>query len=132
MNRQLFRVLLIALAFYFVFPKIPGMHVHGGFVHLLVAAFVFALLGWLVETIAIACSTIVTIGTLGLALVIVIPLWMFGFWLIPAIVLKLLATLMPSYLTMSGWNPAILGGLVMLLIGIVTGGKPSRYRKERD
>lgn len=130
MKRQLIRLLLITLAFYFIFPHIEGIQVHGGFLHLFVAAIFFSLLGWLVEIIAIAVSAIVTVGTLGLALLIIAPLWLVGFWIIPAVVLKLLAEFMPSYLTIHGWMAAILGGLVMLVIGVLTGGKPSRYRKD--
>jgi uncharacterized membrane protein YvlD (DUF360 family) len=130
MNRQILRVALISLAFYFIFPEIPGIHVHGSFLHVLVAGIVFTLLGWLVETIAIALSALLTIGTLGVALLILVPLWLFGFWLIPAYVLKLTADMMPTYMSIAGWTPAILGGLVMLVIGIVTGGSPSQYRRE--
>lgn len=132
MKRQIIRLVLIALALYFVFPKIDGIQVHGSFIHICVAAIAFAFLGWLVETIAITISALLTLGTLGLALIILVPLWLFGFWLVPAFVLKLLADLMPTYLTISGWLPAILGGLVMLVIGILTGGKPSRYRRRED
>ena len=129
LKRQLIRLILITLAFEFIFPHIEGIQVHGSFVHLFVAALFFALLGWLVEIIAVAVSAIVTVGTLGLALLIIAPLWLVGFWIIPAFVLKLLADLMPTYLTIHGWMAAILGGLVMLVIGVVTGGKPSRYSK---
>jgi uncharacterized membrane protein YvlD (DUF360 family) len=129
-TRQIVRLILIALALYFIFPKIDGIQVHGSFVHVLIAAVAFAFLGWLVETLAVFASAALTLGTLGLALLILLPLWLFGFWLLPAFVLKLLADLMPTYLTISGWGPAILGGLVMLLIGIITGGKPSRYRRQ--
>ena len=70
MKRQLIRLILITLAFEFIFPHIEGIQVHGLFVHLFVAALFFALLGWLVEIIAVAVSAIVTVGTLGLALLI--------------------------------------------------------------
>jgi len=124
------RLLLIALALYFVFPKIEGIQIHGTFLHILVAAVAFSFLGWLVELIAITISAFAAIGTLGLALLILVPLWIFGFWLLPAFVLKLLADLMPTYLTISGWMPAILGGLVMLVIGVLTGGNPGRYTQK--
>jgi uncharacterized membrane protein YvlD (DUF360 family) len=130
MQRQIIRLVLIALAFYFVFPMIDGIQIHGNFGHIFIAAIAFAFLGWLVETIALAISAVLTIGTLGLALLILVPLWLLGFWLLPAFVLKLLADFMPTYLTISGWVPAILGGLVMLVIGVITGGNPRRYRKQ--
>jgi hypothetical protein len=77
-------------------------------------------------------SAILAFGTLGLALLFLVPMWLFGFWLLPAVALKLLAGLMPSYLTVSGWTPAILGGLIMLIIGIVTSGNPNRYRRQNN
>lgn len=120
MTRQIIRLLLIAATFYFVFPMIPGIEVHGSFPHVLLAALVFAVLGWIVETLAIALSAIVTITTLGMALLVLVPLWVLGFWLIPAFVLKLLSDLMPSYISIAGWTPAILGGLLMLVVGVVT------------
>ncbi|HEY9712303.1 MAG TPA: phage holin family protein [Chroococcales cyanobacterium] len=130
MTRQLVRLLLIAAAFYFVFPHIPGIEVHGSFLHLFIGAIFFAVLGWLVEVLAIALSAMVTIGTLGLALFILAPLWLLGFWLLPAYVLKLMSELMPTYMSIAGWTPAILGGLVMLAIGIATSGAPSRYGRQ--
>ena len=130
MQRLLIRLVLISLAFYFIFPKIDGIQIHGSFLHIFIAAIAFAFLGWLVESIAILISAALTIGTLGLALLVLVPLWLLGFWLLPAVTLKFLAEMMPAYLTISGWMPAILGGLVILLIGIITGGNPNQYRKQ--
>lgn len=127
MTRFLIRILLIAVAFYFAFPHIPGIDVHGGFVHVLIAAALFGLFGWLTEVIAIAITALLTVGTLGLALLVLIPLWLLGFWLLPAFALKLMADFMPTYLTIHGWVPAIEGGLLMLVIGLVTTQKPSKY-----
>jgi hypothetical protein len=57
-----------------------------------------------------------------MALIVLIPAWLFGFWLLPAVVLRLVADFMPATLSFSGWMPAIGGGLIMLFIGIVTSG----------
>jgi len=121
MTRYLIRLALIACAFYFLFPMIHGVHFHGTFVHAFVAGAVFAFLGWLVELLSIMLSAVLTIGTLGMALLVLIPAWFFGFWLLPAITLKLVAMLMPGTLSFSGWFPAIVGGLVMMVIGMLTG-----------
>lgn len=126
MIRYLMRLALIGSAFYFLFPMIPGVSFHGSFVHALVAGAVFAFLGWLVELAAMALSAILTVGTLGMALVLLIPAWFFGFWLLPAVALRLVADFMPGTLSFSGWIPAIGGGLVMLVIGIVTSGDVSK------
>jgi uncharacterized membrane protein YvlD (DUF360 family) len=122
MNRYLIRLVLISGSFYFLFPMIPGIQFHGTFIHAVLAGAVFALVGWVVESVAVAISALLTIGTLGLALIVLVPAWLLGFWLLPAVVLKLLADLMPGTLAFAGWMPAIWGGLIMLVIGIATSG----------
>ncbi|HEY9869037.1 MAG TPA: hypothetical protein V6D08_07715, partial [Candidatus Obscuribacterales bacterium] len=109
MRRYLLRLVLIGSAFYFLFPMIPGVQFHGNFIHALLAGAVFAFCGWIVEVVAITISAILTIGTLGLALFLLIPAWLFGFWLLPAVALRLVADFMPSVLSFSGWMPAIGG-----------------------
>lgn len=122
MKRYLTRLLLFACAFYFLLPAIPGVAFHGNFLHAILAGALFAFIGWLVEFMAITFSAIVTIGTLGMALLVLIPAWILGFWFLPAVALRIVASLMPSILDFDGWIPAICGGLIMLLIGIITSG----------
>lgn len=110
----------MALVFIFVLPLIPGIVFHGNFVAALLLAFFFGICLWLVDLLAMTVSAMLTVGSLGLALLILIPLWIFGFWLLPAVALKLLADFFPSHLTVAGWTPAILGGLVMLFVGVLT------------
>jgi uncharacterized membrane protein YvlD (DUF360 family) len=120
MTRSLIRLVLIAAAFYFILPAIPGISFHGSFLYALGAGIVFAILGWVVEACAIALTALLTITTLGLGLIVLIPAWLLGFWMLPAVVLKFTADMMPNEFSIHGWMPAILGGLVMLVIGIVT------------
>ena len=120
MQRYLIRLVLIASAFYFVFPMIPGIHFHGSFLHAVFVGVVFAFLGWVVEALAIALTAMLTIGTLGMALLLLVPAWILGFWLLPAVALLYVAHVMPTSLSFTGWEPAIWGGLVMLVIGICT------------
>lgn len=101
---------------------IPGVQFHGNFLYALMAGALFAFIGWIVESLAIAASAILTITTFGLALIVLIPLWLLGFWMLPAVGLKLVADFIPATLAFTGWMPAIWAGLVMLLIGIVTSG----------
>jgi hypothetical protein len=122
MKRYLIRLVLFAVAFYFLFPLLPGVDFHGNFAHALLAGALFAFLGWLFELFAIFASAILTIGTLGMALFLLVPAWIFGFWLLPAVTLKAVASVMPATLQFAGWMPAIYGGLIMLAIGIVTSG----------
>jgi|SRR5277367_4164695 len=123
MKLFLIRLVILACAFYFVLPMIQGIEFHGNFVHAIVAGAFFAVIGWGCETLAIALTTVLAIGTFGLALLVLIPAWVLGFWLLPAVALKVVADMMPASLTISGWWPAIWGGLVMLFIGVLTSGK---------
>ncbi len=120
MKTFLTRLLLTACAFYFLLPMLPGFQLHGNFLHAIGAGIFFSLLTWLVEFLAIALSVFLTITSFGTALLFLIPIWLIGFWFLPAVVLKMTATLLPDYLTIVGWTPAILGGIVILIISALT------------
>lgn len=116
----LIRLVLLALAFQFILPMIPGIDVTGGFVTSLGLALLFTVLGWVVSWVAALLSAFLAISTLGMALIVLIPLWLLGFLLLPAYTLMLTSDILPTYLAVSGWGPAILGGLITLIIGIAT------------
>lgn len=118
--RLIARLLLSALAFTAILPMINGIDFHGNFGAALVLAIVFGLMLWIVDLIAIAISAVAAVGTLGAALLWLIPLWILGFWLLPAVALKMVSDVMPNTLTIQGWAPAVLGGLVMLGISMLT------------
>jgi uncharacterized membrane protein YvlD (DUF360 family) len=118
--RLIVRLLLSAIAFTAILPLINGIDFHGNFVQALLLAIVFGLMLWVVDVIAVAVSAMAAIGSLGAALLFLIPLWIFGFWLLPAVALKLVGDVMPNTFTVHGWIPAILGGLVMLGISMLT------------
>jgi hypothetical protein len=105
----------------YILPSIPGIHFHGHFMAALGLAIAFSLILWAVEAFSVAVAAFWTVSTLGIALLIIIPLWILGFWILPALALLLVSDMMPNTLTISGWLPAILGGLVMLVIGLITG-----------
>ena len=116
----LLRLMLLTVAFQFILPAIPGIEVNGGFAVSIALALLFCILGVIVNALAAAITAILAIGTLGVALLVLIPLWILGFWLIPAYVLMLTSDMMPAYLSVAGWSPAIMGGLITLVIGILT------------
>ncbi|PZM84088.1 MAG: hypothetical protein DKT66_05450 [Candidatus Melainabacteria bacterium] len=120
MGRHILRLVLTAGCFYFLFPLIPGAQFHGNFMHALLAGILFAVIAWIVELAAMAISATLIIATLGMALFVLAPLWLVGFFLLPALVLRFVADTIPSVLWFSGWWPAIWGGLVMLFVGVVT------------
>ncbi len=122
MTRQLIRLALTAGAFYFLFPIIPGATFHGNFAHAILAGIFFSIFGWVTELLVMAICAALTIGTFGMALFVIVPAWLFGFWLLPALVLRMVADFMPAVLSFTGWMPAIWGGLIMLFVGAVTAG----------
>lgn len=118
--RFLLKLLLTAIAFVAILPMIPGIAVHGNFVVAIGLAVGFGIMLWAVDLVALAISAALTISSFGLALLWLIPMWILGFWLLPAFALKMMADIFPTYVSISGWTAAILGGLVMMVIGIVT------------
>lgn len=118
--RLLVRLLLSALAFTSILPMIHGISFHGSFWAGVILSAVFAVMLWVVELICTAMATILTVGSLGLALLWIIPLWIVGFWLLPAFALLLTSDFLPQYLTVSGFFPAALAGLVLLFVGLLT------------
>jgi hypothetical protein len=121
MLRLMTRLVLTALAFTAVLPHIPGISFHGSFFEALMLSVMFSLILWLVDVVAIALSAMAAVGTLGMALLWLIPLWVLGFWLLPAVALKVVSDLTP-WLNILGWMPAVVGGVIMLLIGLITSG----------
>ncbi len=128
MFKFLLKTVASALAFIYVLPELPGIEFKGGFIDAAILAIVFACLLWVVESLAKMIATVWTISTLGLALLILIPLWIFGFWLFPALALELVAFVAPDHLSIHGFLPAILGGLTMLVISMFTRGLSATFK----
>ncbi len=122
MLKFLLKTIASALAFIYILPALPGIEFKGGFIDAAILAIVFAFLLWVVEVVAMMIATVWTISTLGLALLVLIPLWIFGFWVFPALALELVAFVAPGHLSIHGFLPPILGGLTMMIISMLTGG----------
>lgn len=120
MVRFLVRTLLKVLAFMYVLPHIHGIQFHGTWVSALILSVFFTIMLWAVEALVFLLAALLTVSTFGLALLFLIPCWVLGFWLLPAVALKLLADLMPHTLVVAGWIPALLGGLVLLVVSLIT------------
>jgi uncharacterized membrane protein YvlD (DUF360 family) len=123
--RILIRLALKALAFMYLLPLIPGIQFHGGFLAAACLAILFGVMLWVVELVAMALAAYLTIATLGIALLVLIPVWILGFWIMPAVALSLVADFMPQYLSVHGTVSAALGGLFMLVVAMLTGGVTS-------
>jgi hypothetical protein len=115
------RLLILSLMFRCALPAIPGIVFHGHLSNALVMALAFSVLFWLIDRLALLIGTIVTVTTFGLALLWLVPFWIVGFWIVPTLALKLVALVMPLNLSISGWLPAIWGGLMLLGINIIVG-----------
>jgi hypothetical protein len=132
MMKLLWRVLLSALAIYFVLPMIDGIQFHGNFAHAIAIGAFFALMLWAVAKAAAWATAVLGVVTLGLGLLVLIPMWIFGWWLLPAFALQLVAYVMPSYLSVSSFGPAVFGGLVMLAVGFLSGSAKVTVKSKRD
>lgn len=135
MLRLVIQVLLSALVFTHVLPMIDGIQVHGTLIQSVIMGAFFGLMLWVVSSLAKTASAIFAFGTFGLGLFVLIPMWLIGFWVLPAIALKLVADTMPAHLHVAGWIPAFWGGLVLLFVQLFTGGfsmKITYKQSEKD
>lgn len=129
MKRFIFRLVLLGATVDYALPLIDGISFHGNFLQAALAGLFFTCLSWVIEKLAFAVSAFLTITSFGLALLYLIPVWIVGFWILPAICLSLLSFMIPGLLTIDGWLPPIWGGLVMLVVGIITGERPAKYKR---
>jgi uncharacterized membrane protein YvlD (DUF360 family) len=118
--RFVLKLIITAVVFAVFLPMIPGIDFHGNFLAAILLAFFFGIMLWLVDLLAVTISAMLTISSLGLALLFLIPLWLLGFWILPAVALKWVADFFPNYLTVTTWGAAILGSLLILLVGVIT------------
>jgi len=121
MFKFLLKVLLSGLAFCFIFPHINGIEFRGGFGTACFLAICFSLLLKIIELAVTLVGTIMTVASLGLALLVIIPLWICCFWLLPAAALWAVAGIFPDSLVIDGWWPAAQAGLVLLVVSLITG-----------
>jgi hypothetical protein len=124
----LIRVCLQALVFMYVIPMIGGISFHGNFIQAIGMALFFSIMLWVVEVVAVALSAYLAVATLGVALLALIPAWLLGFWILPAVAIKWIADFMPGFLSVHGWVPAIFAGLILLFVSMVTGSLESINR----
>ncbi|HMP51679.1 MAG TPA: phage holin family protein [Candidatus Melainabacteria bacterium] len=107
------RILLNAVVLMYILPELNGISFHGEFwPQAVVAGFLFVLVAYVVRWLLAAF----TVFTLGLGALYIL----FFFWMIPALQLMLMAHWFPTYLTIEGWGPAIIGGIIFMLINMIT------------
>ncbi|MBY0551896.1 MAG: phage holin family protein [Candidatus Obscuribacterales bacterium] len=121
MTRLILRIIALALAFAFVFPRIGGISFTGEFFpDALVYSTLFSVTAFLVNAAAYIATAAVSVATLGLALLVIWPLRLLGWWALAAYQLLLLAEFFPGKLHVDGWQPALLAGLVVMVVNALT------------
>lgn len=119
MQRYFLRLVLITWIFHCIFPFIPGFHYRGSVLHSIPVGFMFATQGTIIEVFFLSLGQMLRMRIQKIYLLI--PAWFIGFGLIPAISLKCYTYSESPDISFLGWEPAIVGGLLILCIGIVTG-----------
>ena len=122
MTRLALRFILTAALFCFVFPAVvPGVHFHGHFWPTgIVYAAVFAVTAWLVDLGLWLAITFMALATFGVGLLLILPLRLLFFWIVPAIQLEIFALWFPSQITIDNFGAAILAGLCLMVANWVT------------
>lgn len=121
MTRLILRIIALALAFTFVFPKIAGFSFTGEFFpDALIYSALFSVTALVVNAVAYIAVAIAGVVTFGLALLIIWPIRLLGWWALAAYQLLLLARLFPEQLHVDGWQPALLAGLGVVVINVLT------------
>jgi putative membrane protein len=103
----LLRLLINGIVFYFIARYVPGIHANG-FGSAVLAAFIFGIVNAIVRPIVLLLTLPLTIVTLGLFIIIVNALM---FWL---------ATWIAPGFKVDGFTPALYGGIIMTIVGLVT------------
>lgn len=117
----LIEVLLTGLFFWLLMPKIKGARFTGSALEAFLYAAVFQLVMLGVQYALFLGAMLVGVATLGIGLIIVAFGIIFFFWMLPAVGLQVMAWAFPRSFGFDTWTPAILSGLVLLLISMISG-----------
>lgn len=101
------RLLINGIVFYLIAMYVPGIHANG-FGAAVLAAFIFGIVNAIVRPIVLLLTLPLTILTLGLFIIIVNALM---FWL---------TTWITPGFHVDGFKPALIGGIIMMIVGIIT------------
>lgn len=132
MIHYLIYLAILAAALYALIPQIPGVEYHGGVVISLLVVLSFVVAQNVIAALFKTLNFISTVGTFGLAQFVIIPSRLIGFWLVPAAILKVVASFPDFNLRFHGWVPAIISGLVLVSITKVSRCTILKKGKKRD
>ncbi len=128
MIQLLLRTLLIALALFTFFPALAGIKFHGNLLSAGVLAVATTAASFLLHIAFDLCerklTTLIRHLKLKFAvgLLIMSPVWIFGFFILPGLLLKLLSNLFPELLSVESAGSILAGGVILYLITYMTGG----------
>lgn len=121
MIRFAINVLITACLIAFVLPYIPGVHFNGSFwPDAVIYGALFAVVSVVVNLLLLFISAAFTLATSGFGAIPVLILYILGWWLIPAIQLMALAHWFPQHLAIDSWFSAIIAGVVLLVVNLLT------------
>lgn len=134
--RILLRVLLMSAALLFVFPVVTSVVFHGTIPEaLLLAAIVTAVnagLFLVFDASERGINALVrTRLSFVLALVVLVPTWILGFWVLPGLVLLAASLVVPQLLTVGGVGGIIGSGFITYLITYATNGYSYKRKASR-
>ncbi len=108
MGRFLIRSIVNGVALVITSQIVPGIATRGGLVSVLIIGVVFGIINAIVRPIVKLLSVPLIIVTLGLFILV-----------INALMLLLTSAIVPNYLFVEGFWPAVLGGIVMGIINAI-------------
>jgi|SRR5579884_1089984 len=111
----LLRLLINGIVLYCIALYVPGVHANG-LGSAVLAAFIFGIVNAVVRPIVLLLTLPLTVLTLGLFIIIVNALM---FWL---------ATWITPGFHVDGFRPALIGGIIMMIVGMITN---HLFREER-
>lgn len=112
------KFVLASTALMSLLPLIRGIDFNGT-TTLLVVALVLSTLIWATDGLTCGMSQDWTDRGSKQCLKKLIPIWLAGFFIVPVILIKISGSIYPSVINVSGWQPAVFGGLVVLLISLM-------------
>jgi uncharacterized membrane protein YvlD (DUF360 family) len=112
------KFVLASTALMSLLPLIRGIDVKGT-TALLVMALTLSILIWATDQWTSGMSQAWTDHGSKQCLKKLIPIWLAGFFVVPAILIKVSGSIYPGIINVSGWQPAVFGGLVVLLISLM-------------
>jgi putative membrane protein len=103
----LLRLIINGIVFYLIAMYVPGIHANS-FGAAVLAAFIFGIVNAIIRPVVLLLTLPFTILTLGLFIIIVNALM---FWL---------ATWIAPGFRVDGFTPALIGGVIMMIVGFIT------------